>query len=98
MVIAVINIVIVCFVYNNTATHNSNIVLQQVGEEKDHEEKHVNTNKTPNKHDDKNVSNLHEQVSEIQKTLKSKDKSAIAKLDANRRDETINISRHGKTS
>ena len=60
VVIAVINIVIVCFVYNNTATHNSDIVLEQVGEDKDHEDKevgdkHGDTNITFDKQGDKNV-------------------------------------------
>ena len=58
VVIAVINIVIVCFVYNRTATHNCDIVLEQV--DKDHEDKevgdkHGDTNITFDKQGDKKV-------------------------------------------
>ena len=95
LVIAVINIVIVCFVYNNTTTHNSNIVLEQVGEDKDHEDNPVDTN---NKHSDENVKKLHKQVSEIQKTFNHKDKSDIAIQDAKKRDKIIDIKTAVKSS
>ena len=84
VVIAAINIVIVCFLYKNSATHNNNKVLEKEGEEKDDED-----NEISDKHSDKSVSNIHEQVSETEKTLKIKDDSAIAIPGAKIREKTI---------